>query len=288
LATTVPAPLEQAIQNASKQYNIPPDIMEGIWREEPGSTYPNPAVNSLGYGGLFGTKEWNASTQQQANYSASILHNLLVSTGGGIAPALSKYSGGGYTSVPGETTFGTAPGYGKGGGGFVSEVTSVGSDILSSGGNPVTALTNTLTGGGGGGGVFGGITSGIDSLILRGFFILIGLGLILVGLGLIAWQMMGRVGAPGIVGMAQTQMRISQSGARTAESQRASMVRESQAGERLGEQREARKLRERRLDVHQRGTERSGFEDRRFTNVRRDDRTVSKKKPGKRASGPPR
>lgn len=105
--TPVPQPLEQAIQQASSTYGVPPDLEEGIWRIESKSTFPNPYVNSSGYGGLFGTTDAYGPTQEQANLSASILSNLLRSTGGNVGQALSDYSGGGYTSVPGETTFGT-------------------------------------------------------------------------------------------------------------------------------------------------------------------------------------
>lgn len=102
-----PAPLATAIQNASRKYGVPPDILTGIWRVESGSSYPNPFVNSEGYGGLFGTTNWNASTQQQANLSASILAGLLRSNNGNVSAALSQYSGGGYSAVPGQVTMGT-------------------------------------------------------------------------------------------------------------------------------------------------------------------------------------
>lgn len=112
--TPVPASLEQAIQRASATYGVPHDLLEGIWRVESGSTYPNPAVNSLGYGGLFGTHDAFGPTQEQANLSASILASDIRMAGGSIAGGLSFYSGGGgsvppsrgYSSVPGETTFG--------------------------------------------------------------------------------------------------------------------------------------------------------------------------------------
>lgn len=108
--TAPPPALQAAITSASNKYGVPPDLLVGIWREESGSTYPNPAVNSSGYGGLFGTKNWNASTQDQANQAASILATGLSKYGGSVSAALSYYNSGkptgGYTSVPGETTFG--------------------------------------------------------------------------------------------------------------------------------------------------------------------------------------
>lgn len=93
---------------------------------------------------------------------------------------------------------------------------------------------------------------GIEGLVYQGFFILIGIGLVVVGLGLIAWTLMGRVGAPGIIGMAQQQMRINQAAERTAESSRASQVRESQATARLGGQGEQREIQRQRLAVQER------------------------------------
>lgn len=98
--------LDRAIERSSSRYGIPPDIMVGIWRVESASSFPNPYRNSLGYGGLFGTSDWDGSTQSQADLSASILANLLRRNGGDISSALSQYSGGGYTSVPGQVTFG--------------------------------------------------------------------------------------------------------------------------------------------------------------------------------------
>ena len=97
----VPAALWGAIVKAASTYGVPAATLAGIWRIESGSTYPNPAVNKLGYGGLLGTTDWNGSTQSQANLSASILARLLRQNKGNMARALSEYSGGGYTSVPG-------------------------------------------------------------------------------------------------------------------------------------------------------------------------------------------
>lgn len=95
---TVPAPLQQAITQASRQSGIPPGVLTGIWRVESGNTFPNPAVNKLGYGGLFGTRLWNAPTQQQANYAAQTLATLIAQKGS-LPAALKAYSGGAYSSV---------------------------------------------------------------------------------------------------------------------------------------------------------------------------------------------
>lgn len=97
----VPQPLWQAIQKAASKYGVDPTILVGIWRIESASTFPNPAVNGKGYGGLFGTTLWNGSTQAQANLSASILANL-IHTRGSLSAALLAYSGGGYSSVSAE------------------------------------------------------------------------------------------------------------------------------------------------------------------------------------------
>lgn len=114
-----PQDLADAIASASQRYGVPADVLTGIWRVESGSSYPNPYVNSIGYGGLFGTKLWAGSTQAQADLSASILAKLIKQTGS-LPAALSKYSGGGYTSVPGQTTdapatsLGSSPSYSRG------------------------------------------------------------------------------------------------------------------------------------------------------------------------------
>lgn len=81
MSTSVPPELSQAMQQSSQTYGVPGNILEGVWRIESGSTFPNPAVNSSGYGGLFGTKLWNASTQQQSDYAASILAHWYSVTG---------------------------------------------------------------------------------------------------------------------------------------------------------------------------------------------------------------
>jgi cell wall-associated NlpC family hydrolase len=97
----LPPELGSAIQQAAAKYGVPAETLAGIWRIESGSTYPNPAVNSSGYGGLFGTTKWNASTQEQTDYAASTLRHLLNTHGGNMAAALHAYSGGGYSSVSG-------------------------------------------------------------------------------------------------------------------------------------------------------------------------------------------
>lgn len=117
--TAVPATLEAAIQKASATYHIPADLLEGIWQIESGGHYPNPYANGLGYGGEFGTRMVPAfgpaseirritepPVQQQADQSASILAQDIRGAGGDISKGLYAYSGHGYTSVPGEKTFG--------------------------------------------------------------------------------------------------------------------------------------------------------------------------------------
>lgn len=105
MATNAPPALAQAIAQASTQYGVPVDILTGVWRVESASSYPNPYKNPQGYGGLFGTTDWNGPTQEQANYAASTLAKLY-SQFGSWAAALYHYSGGGYTSVPGQSTAG--------------------------------------------------------------------------------------------------------------------------------------------------------------------------------------
>lgn len=116
----IPPELAQAIQNSANKYNVPPDLLVGIWHIETGSTFPNPYANGLGYGGEFGTavtapfgtahdvkRIVEPPLQQQADTSASILANLLNKYNGDISQALLSYSGGGYSSVPGQTTTGS-------------------------------------------------------------------------------------------------------------------------------------------------------------------------------------
>lgn len=109
--TKPPAELAQAIKQAAAKYGVPADLLTGIWRVESGSTYPNPAVNSSGYGGLFGTRDAFGSTQDQADLAASVLGQGFKASGGNVAGALSYYNSGrttgGYTSVPGQSTFGS-------------------------------------------------------------------------------------------------------------------------------------------------------------------------------------
>lgn len=103
-----PPELAQAISRAAARYRIPNGVavLTGIWQRESGSTFPNPAVNSEGYGGLFGTTNWNGSTQAQADLAASILAAQLREHGGDLSAALRAYSGGGYSSVAGVASSG--------------------------------------------------------------------------------------------------------------------------------------------------------------------------------------
>lgn len=156
--TRVPIALLRAILVAAHKYHVPPDLLAGIWREESGSTYPNPAVNSSGYGGLFGTHDYNGTTQAQADLAASILRAGLIKSHGNIPEALSYYNSGrlqgGYTSVPGQISHGTVPGYGgkKGGGGgvvswAVNTVTGLPGAAESLVTNPVGTILGPITGG---------------------------------------------------------------------------------------------------------------------------------------------
>lgn len=106
--STPPPELQRAIDAAARANPpVTPAMLTGIWRIESGSSFPNPYVNSSGYGGLFGTTLWNGSTQAQANLAASILARLIRDHNGDLAAALSAYSGGGYSSLPGVAS--TAP-----------------------------------------------------------------------------------------------------------------------------------------------------------------------------------
>lgn len=149
-----PTELSNAIQSSSQKYGVPVDILTGVWIKESGASFPNNYVNSSGYGGLFGTTNWNGSTQSQTDYAASILAHLH-SQYGNWTTALYHYSGGGYTSVPGQTTSGgsltgvtgkgavspTQPASGKGASG--PQIPGV-SDIANAIGNIGTTIQNDL------------------------------------------------------------------------------------------------------------------------------------------------
>ena len=236
-----PPILETAIESAAAQYQIPDgvNILTGIWRIESGSTYPNPYVNSIGYGGLFGTKDWNGPPGEQANLAASILARLYRQYGN-MSEALYHYSGGGYSSVPGEgrvrsnpvhtgaSSQGNTPGGGDGAGGSSSHgLTTVGPD-----GQPLQGSFARNGGGKSGGGFWGFITQdptklpgewldGAEGLVqgpldfmkaalwllspitwLRAVEAVFGLTLILVGIGFMLGADRALKAAPGPVGMA--------------------------------------------------------------------------------------
>lgn len=172
-----PPELADAIGQASTTYGVPVDLLTGIWRVESGGSYPNPYANGLGYGGEFGTRvtaPFGSAKQteriseppvsQQADLAASILHNALVRDHGSISKALSDYSGGGYTSVPGETTFGSLSV-----GGAVAEPSYTG-------GSSTPTSDVSLTG------VLGGAESATLDLLFRAVFLAAGIGLAAVGL----------------------------------------------------------------------------------------------------------
>lgn len=89
---TPPPELQTAIHNASQTYGVPENILIAVWQKEAGGQFPNPYVNSSGYGGLFGTKDWNDTTQNQANEAAATLSYWYGVTGSW-SGALTKYGG---------------------------------------------------------------------------------------------------------------------------------------------------------------------------------------------------
>ena len=205
-ATANDSPLAAAIAAASAHYVVPPDILAGIAQRESGGATPNPYANWLGYGGTFGTRVDSGGgavgsshhlagpeppLQQEANTAAAILRAQLIAHRGNIAEALSSYSGGGYTQVPNETTFGILPGYAGGNpGATVGAIpggsgggTGVGSFIGSVVSNPGSLASDFTSGASS---VVSGATSWIDSALVRGGKIILGAGLLLVGLYLIA------------------------------------------------------------------------------------------------------
>lgn len=100
----LPDQLVTAIDAAAKQYNLDPSYLLRIWQFESGGTFPNTAVNSAGYGGLFGlglgqtygpytVSDYN-DVQTQANAAAWELNNLIQANGGSVYNAMLQYSGG--------------------------------------------------------------------------------------------------------------------------------------------------------------------------------------------------
>lgn len=257
-----PPPLAQAIQNASKTFNVPPDILTGIWRVESASTYPNPAVNSSGYGGLFGTTNWNASTQDQANLAAYILSQSLKNANGNIAQALSTYSGGGYTSVPGQQTQGIIPHYNPTfkpytGSGYKTET------------NPLSGVPGASQIFGAGQAAGQGAGTVVDNASNIGHDVLYGLafigggllilgGLILIGadIGISAFQRAKNSNAGQLAGSARNQFSPSRRQARAdteAETQRVATVkRDTQEARLYQAQQNAENARQRRLATQQR------------------------------------
>ena len=103
---TVPAGLQVAIDHAAAKYHISPAYLVHIWQQED-RWYPNPYLNSSGFGGLFGLSEVQArrngfslldptTTTQQANAAASDLSNLIRMYKGDVNKAMLKYSNGSY------------------------------------------------------------------------------------------------------------------------------------------------------------------------------------------------
>jgi murein DD-endopeptidase MepM/ murein hydrolase activator NlpD len=104
-----PPALQTAINNAAAEYGVNPEWLTRIWQFESGGTFPNPAVNSIGCGGLFGLCTGSSSvdpasgapinllstatTQAQANAAAYTLARLLNSFGD-IYDAMIAYTGG--------------------------------------------------------------------------------------------------------------------------------------------------------------------------------------------------
>ena len=145
----IPAQLAQAESLAAAKYGVPYSLLTGIWRKESHSTFPNPAVNSSGYGGLFGTKNWNAPTQAQANTAASILAAGFKQSQGDYIGALSYYNRGRTNDPRGKI--------------YAESVLA----LSGAGANVASGKVSTRPGGGGGsfwGRVWGGVTGAASSV----------------------------------------------------------------------------------------------------------------------------
>ena len=107
----VPSQLQAAINQSAKTYGVPASLLVGIWREEAGGAYPNPYINSSGYGGLFGTTDAFGATQDQADLAASILAKGFQVSGGSNVGALSYYNTGNPDSGAGQAYAQTVLGF---------------------------------------------------------------------------------------------------------------------------------------------------------------------------------
>lgn len=137
----------------------------------------------------------------------------------------STYSSGAYRQYLGGRNVG-------GGGGNVlgNVITGTINGIVPGAGSAINSITGAITGSGG---ILSGWQSGVQAFFYQGFFILVGLGLMLVGLFLVARSLM-QVGAPAVIGEIERGVRI------------------RQAGGRLQEQRLAGQRAERRLQIQER------------------------------------
>lgn len=185
-----PEPIVHAVGQAELKYDVPPDLLFGIWTIESGGNYPNPYANGLGYGGEFGTavatpfgpasateRITEPPLQQQADTAAKILAQQLTAHHGNISEALMAYSGGGYSSVPGETTYGTYNPKKVPGG---PSITDVGANFQTGVGDVGHTVSSTVSN------AVGGVTGWVENILQRGGKIVLGAGLALLGLYLIA------------------------------------------------------------------------------------------------------
>jgi hypothetical protein len=164
VAAIPPPELLAAINSSASKYGLDPGTLIGIWRIESGGKYPNPYVNSSGYGGLFGTGQGSYlwSTQRQADYAAKILSGLIKSEGS-LSAALLAYSGGAYSSVDGSG--GDTPAGSGGSGGVVRPDTGGDTGGGSGGGLAGVPLVGGVFSAVGDvfGGLFGGLWHGLQS-----------------------------------------------------------------------------------------------------------------------------
>lgn len=155
---SVPAPLQSAIDAASTTYaskagvstGLFSSLLDGIWRWESGSTYPNPAKNSSGYGGLFGTTDAYGPTQEQANLAASILATGFQQAGGSEVGALSYYNTGRVSSASGAAYAQKVIGVSGDGSGASTPIVPGPGSTVTLGGTPIGTVRPRPSGGGGG------------------------------------------------------------------------------------------------------------------------------------------
>lgn len=149
----LPTELLSAINTAASQYGVDPNYLIRIWAWESGSTFPNPAVNSSNYGGLFGlgqgtdygagpVNNYDTSSSgilNQAQSAAAELARLMQQNGGSVYNAMLAYSGGSTNEASFVSGGNNPASYTQG----VNTVQTSGGPVIGSGSTSVSQIANS-------------------------------------------------------------------------------------------------------------------------------------------------